>query len=168
MLLTLKGLFSQNKNIFSHKLGYEWIEEHNHSFIEFFYLHSGSTSHYYNGKITKLQKGNACLLLPNDIHTFLKTDDNFIHRDITLRTEYFINICKQYRRDLYEDLINKKAPVFLIFPMNLLKKSKNDVFFYPFHLIIPSIKKRKCISRLKSSISSSKNPTRIPSYSPNG
>lgn len=122
MLLTLKGLFSQNKNIFSHKIGYEWIEEHNHSFIEFFYVQNGSASHYYNGETVELQRGNAYLLLPNDIHTFMETDSNFIHRDITIRTEYFIAACKQYRPDLYEDLVNKKAPVFFHLSNEFIEK----------------------------------------------
>ena len=129
MLLTLKGLFSQNKNIFSHKIGYEWIEEHNHSFIEFFYVQNGSASHYYNGETVELQRGNAYLLLPNDIHTFMETDSNFIHRDITIRTEYFIAACKQYRRDLYEDLINKKAPVFFNLSNEFIEKIEKRCLF---------------------------------------
>ena len=110
MRYTLNGLFDTNKNIFSHKIEFENIDMHNHNFIEFFYITEGTAIHVLNNKKSHLKPGNAFLLLPSDYHTFKKTNDSFVHRDIIIKTNFFINICQQYYPDLYRQLTKKEVP----------------------------------------------------------
>ena len=112
MRYTLNELFDTNKNIYSHKIEFENIDMHNHNFIEFFYVIKGTAIHLLNNKRINLKPGNAFLLLPKDYHTFKKTDESFVHRDITIKTKFFINICEQYYSELYNKLVAKELPTF--------------------------------------------------------
>ncbi|MDE7353120.1 MAG: AraC family transcriptional regulator [Acetatifactor sp.] len=75
---------------------------HYHDFIEFFYVLEGECIHLLEGKSTKITSGDACLLTPNQVHSFQKTGSTFLHRDILFQTDYFRSICDVYSPDLYE------------------------------------------------------------------
>lgn len=99
--------FNETKKIHSHIIPFESVKYHNHDFIEFFYVLSGSCNHNLNGKTSEISIGNAFLLLPNDFHQFTQHKDckNFLHRDILITSDYFREYCNLYSSTLYDDLL---------------------------------------------------------------
>ena len=79
---------------------------HRHDFIEFFYVLDGQCLHMLDGVPIKITSGDACLLTPNNVHSFQNNSDTFLHRDILFQTDYFKSICDVYSHDLYDKFID--------------------------------------------------------------
>lgn len=96
-----------NRLVYSHIiLKHEDPGLHHHDFIEFFYVLEGECLHLLDGGAVKITSGDACLLTPNNIHSFQKSGDTFLHRDILIQTDYFKSICDVYSSDLYDRFLD--------------------------------------------------------------
>jgi AraC family cel operon transcriptional repressor len=102
-----------DSDYWSHVKYFEDTLLHKHGYIEFFYVVSETCIHYYNGKKLPLSIGDAFLLMPNDIHTFLKKDNNsnFAHRDILFSLDLFQSACQSIDPNLYQELYANKYPL---------------------------------------------------------
>lgn len=111
MVTTLKQTQTFTGNYFSHIKHFEPTKIHKHDFFEFFYVSAGICTHYYNGKYITLSAGDAVLLTPNDIHTFLNTPSNnkFTHRDILFSCKHFQTLCNALSPNLYQKIIEQKV-----------------------------------------------------------
>lgn len=76
---------------------------HTHQYIEIFYIISGSCQHYLNGKISTLKIGDLYFLKPGDIHNFLPSETEYIHRDIMISMSFWNNICSFLNFDLFNN-----------------------------------------------------------------
>ena len=123
--------FNENKKIHSHIIPFESVKLHNHNFIEFFYVLSGSCNHNLNGKISTISIGNAFLLLPNDYHQFKQHKDstNFLHRDILITLEYFREFCDMYSPTLYDELLYDRFPKAIQLSTEQIKKIEQLISF---------------------------------------
>ena len=106
--LTTKDNFRQNKPVNTQLIKYQDTKYHSHEFVEFFYVIDGEASHILDDKKSRINRGYACLLLPNDCHTFEDGDKAFLHRDILIKIDYFKNVCNQYSDTLFDEIHSKK------------------------------------------------------------
>ena len=102
-----------DSDYYSHVKYFENTLLHKHDYIEFFYVISGSCTHYFNEKKFSISIGDAFLLMPNDIHTFLPKEQNinFAHRDILFSFELFQQMCASISPDFYQELCSNKYPL---------------------------------------------------------
>lgn len=114
--LTVDEIFRTNKPINTQLIKYMDTKYHSHEFIEFFYVIDGEATHLLNNKKNKINHGNAFLLLPSDVHSFIDGDASFIHRDIDFKIDFFKEICNRYSPALFDDILLKKYP--LCFTLN--------------------------------------------------
>ena len=100
---------SKDCPIFTHIIEYENVYMHRHEYIEFFYVFEGTCTHILNDQRTQIHVGNAFLMMPNDTHRFLQTENsNFLHRDILIDSNFFKEICDFFSPSFFEELIQKK------------------------------------------------------------
>ena len=82
---------------------------HRHNYIEFFYVTEGNGLHVFNKNKTQLETGEACLLIPSDVHGFIwdgKTD--FHHIDIMIELKFFKEYCNYYYEGLFNDILKER------------------------------------------------------------
>ena len=82
---------------------------HNHSFVEIFYVVSGSMRHSVNGGSEKVLKtGDAYIIMPDSYHTFSHTQEHetCLHRDIMIRESFFKEVCAFIDPSFYDKLIS--------------------------------------------------------------
>lgn len=121
--LLLNQLFTYKKNVYTQMiLSYEDPGQHSHEFIEFFYVLDGQCIHSLNGAEKNISCGDAFLITPNNVHTFLPFGKNFMHRDIIITTDYFKKICNLYSNNLYDQFLSDKNFKHLTFSNNQLNK----------------------------------------------
>ena len=91
--------------------GFEDDRPHSHDFVELLIITSGSIAHSLNGKKSILSAGDVILIMPGDLHQFIKPnveESSSFHRDILFSTDYFKKVCDSYSSFLFEDLSQKK------------------------------------------------------------
>lgn len=100
---------------FTHIKSFEYTLLHKHDFIEFFFVSSGNCNHIFNGKTTTLSTGDAFLLVPGDIHTFIYTENEttFTHRDIVFSFSFFKEVCDSLSPTFYDVILTKNYPLSL-------------------------------------------------------
>ena len=107
--LTLDQLFTYDKDVYTQMiLSYENPGLHRHEFIEFFYVLDGQCVHVLDETEKTISCGDAFLLTPNNVHTFLPLEKNFMHRDVIIDLGYFKKICNMYSGNLYEHFLSDK------------------------------------------------------------
>ncbi len=92
----------------SYIIAYEFSPLHCHDFIEFFYVIRGNSDHLNNGKEQTIMPGDAFLFPLGISHRFLSPDQNFLHRDIIFRKDFFKQMCDFYQPGLYEKFSTSK------------------------------------------------------------
>lgn len=108
--LKLDQLFTYDKDVYTQMiLSYENPGLHRHEFVEFFYVLDGKCLHSLDGIEKTLSCGDAFLLTPNNVHTFLPFEKTFMHRDIIIDLGYFKKICNMYSGNLYEQFLSNKS-----------------------------------------------------------
>ncbi len=109
LTLNMEGTAKYKVPIFTQSPRNENVPLHKHTYIEFFYVFDGEGIHELNHVEKKLYRGNACLLLFEDIHKFYKTDDGvFLRRDILVDPAFFKEACDFYSSTLYDEIMKKK------------------------------------------------------------
>ncbi len=82
-------------------LAFENNPLHRHEFVEFFYVLSGTSTHRLNGTTTMIRPGDAFLLNHSDCHQFLSSSQDFLHRDLLFRNDFFREMCDFYSPTLF-------------------------------------------------------------------
>lgn len=125
------SLYWGNADVYTHVIGFEEAPYHGHDFIEFFYIKSGACLHKLNGRTEKLMLGDACLLVPSDLHTFIRSDEDvtFTHRDIIFSFDYFKEVCDSYAPSLYADIVGKKYKLHFRFSDEEIIRIENLISF---------------------------------------
>lgn len=125
------SLYWGNTEIYTHVIGFEEAPYHSHDFIEFFYVKSGSCIHKINSRTEELGLGDAYLLVPSDMHKFVKQENNgeFTHRDIIFSFDYFKEVCDSYSPALYGDIVGKKYKLHFKFSDEEIIKIENLIAF---------------------------------------
>lgn len=106
--LSEKDIFFNSKSISTQLIKYMDTKYHYHDFFEFFYVVSGEAIHNLNGKRTKIEQGQAFLLLPEDHHSFEYGNKEFLHRDLLIKKNLFKSICDQYSPTLFDEILSRK------------------------------------------------------------
>ena len=89
-------------------IAYEYSPLHCHDFIEFFYVLRGNAVHLNRGQEQTIMPGDAFLFPLGISHRFLSPDQDFLHRDIIFRKEFFRQMCDVYQPGLYEKFSTNK------------------------------------------------------------
>ncbi|MDD5885047.1 MAG: AraC family transcriptional regulator [Erysipelotrichaceae bacterium] len=93
-------------------IAYEYSPLHSHDFIEFFYVLRGTSGHFNNGQKQIIKPGDSFLFPLGVSHQFVLSDNNFIHRDIIFRKNFFKSICDFYQPGLYEKFVQGQHPFY--------------------------------------------------------
>ena len=98
---------NQKYRIYARKTPKENSKIHKHAFIEFFFITKGQAFHLVNGQKIAVKKGDACLLTRDDVHGFLLDGEHdFAHTDILIETDFFIEACNFFHKDLYDYILS--------------------------------------------------------------
>lgn len=87
---------------------------HDHDFFEVIFICYGGISHCINGQVYEMKVGDACIVAPNTLHSFIRKDE-CAHRDIMISDAVFKRTCNFLDVDLYDELMEKG---FLQFPIS--------------------------------------------------
>ena len=91
------------------------IEYHSHEYWEITYILEGNASHYLNGNILSLTRGDAFILRPHDKHCLHRTTpqgEKYLHRDLYVPVEVMQAICEciSPSEPLYQQLLEADTP----------------------------------------------------------
>lgn len=83
-----------------------YVEPHSHNFYEFFIITSGTTMHYFNKSISKLNVGDVLLIRPGDVHGFKQIqNENCAHINIGITSDRLKELSNFLENDNF-DFIN--------------------------------------------------------------
>lgn len=124
---TYKNLFSASPDLGAFFALSEQYDDyfHCHDYYEIFYITCGKITHICNGIEEQLEKGDAYLLKPEDIHSFIRTKDTVcIHRDIGISKKSMESILQFINEGQQPDL-NYRFPVKTHFNINSVSHYEN-------------------------------------------
>ena len=126
--------------------GYD-TQLHGHSFVEIFYVISGTAPHRLDEMpVQTIQAGDTFLIMPSHTHEFLHRKSECTHRDILIRNSLFKDACDYVDSNLYNNFVSGIIP----YHITLTPQQVNH-FEKKINLIVnattPQIKQRTAISR---------------------
>ncbi len=124
MLLKNKDYFKTQNNLFSELSTVNDNDDHNHEFIEIFYVISGTVYHTLNGIKSKIGPGDIYIIRLNDSHHFTKIESEYIlHRDFFIKEDIFKSVCTVLSNDFYKKISSECCVHFNLSP-NVISKNE--------------------------------------------
>lgn len=84
---------------------------HIHNHWELFVIAEGSVTHCLNGKDYRLNKGDAYVIRPCDLHSFKYPSENYQQINFLIKTEFLEKYFNLYSVGLYEALLTDSLPL---------------------------------------------------------
>lgn len=84
---------------------------HTHTYYEFFYIISGSVTHYFNGLTQSLTVGDLYMIKPGDTHMFFTEEFSHTHRDILISPQMWKFLCDFIHLDLSNTLLPSQQKI---------------------------------------------------------
>lgn len=95
---------------------------HIHNHWELFLIVNGMIIHNLNGKDYSLQRGDAYLIRPDDLHSFRRaTDKNYQQINFLIQNDFLARYFDVYDKDLYRQLFQSHDPLRFTVPEYLLQ-----------------------------------------------
>lgn len=133
MLLKSKSYFKDQSNFFSKLSTINDNNNHNHEFIEIFYVISGTAYHTLNGVKSKIGLGDLYIIRQTDFHFFTRIEgEDMLHRDLLVRSDIFKSVCDMLSDDFF-DKISSARSVHVNIGSNAIAKNENTFTSILYH-----------------------------------
>lgn len=105
---------------------------HTHAFFEIVYMLSGSAEHvvvHSDDTTTNatLSKGSVLLIRLGDAHRFLKSEREYLHRDVVVREATIKEVCNFLSPTLYDEIVETRVPLQISVPSDKITQFEQKI-----------------------------------------